>query len=143
MPAPDKSYQFQIVDENGLVSNPNAEVAALASAVRSTTQTIDLVNQNARGVIITLDITVVPGTDTVTASWTGKDPASGKFYALGAAGAALATTGTRTYLIYPAVAANGSFTAVIAANIPRTWRITLTHSAASNFTYSLGVQYLQ
>lgn len=142
MPAPDKNYQFQVVDDNGLAFNPNVEVAVLASAVRAATNNNDLINNNARGVIITLDITVVPGTDTVTASWTGKDPASGKFYALGAAGAALSTTGTRTYLIYPGAAANASFTAVIAANIPRNWRITLTHSAASNFTYSLGVQYL-
>lgn len=141
MPAPDKNYQFQIVDDLGNAAG-NADVIALASAVRTATVNVDLVNSGAGGAIITLDITAVPGTDTVTASWTYKDPASGKFLPLGAAGAALSTTGTRQYLIYPAAAANASFTAVIAANIPRTWRITLTHSAASNFTYSLGVQYL-
>ena len=142
MPAPDKNYQFQIVDDNGLAFNPNVEVAVLASAVRTATNNNDLVNNNARGAIVTLDITVVPGTDTVTPSWTYKDPASGKFLALGAAGSAQVGTGTFRYLIYPAVAANASFTAVIAANIPRTWRVTITHSAGSNFTYSLGVQYL-
>ena len=141
MPAPNNNYQFQLVDDLGNAAG-NQEVIALASAVRSTTQTIDLVNPGARGAIITLDITVVPGTDTVTPSWTYKDPASGKFLALGAAGGAQVGVVTVRYLIYPAVAANASFTAVIAANIPRNWRITLTHSAASNFTYSLGVQYL-
>ena len=123
-------------------SRNNYEAIALVSAVRAATNSIDLVNIGARGAIITLDITAVPGTDTVAVSWFGKDPASGKFYALGAAGAAFSATGTKTYLIYPAVAANASFTAVIAANIPRTWRLIVTHSAGSNFTYSLGVQYL-
>jgi hypothetical protein len=141
MPAPDKNYQVQIVDDLGNADG-NADVIALASAARTTTQTINLVNPGARGVIVTFDITAVPTVETVTLACFGIDPASGKAYALGAAGAALATTGTRTYLIYPAVAANGSFTAVIAANIPRTWRITITHSASGSFTYSVGVQYL-
>ena len=141
MPAPDKNYQMQLVDDLGNAAG-NADVIALASAVRSATNSTDLVNPGASGVIVTLDITVVPGTDTITPSWTYKDPASGKFVALGAAGGAQVGTGTFRWLIYPAVAANASFTAVIAANIPRTWRITITHSAASNFTYSLGVQYL-
>lgn len=87
MPAPDKSYQFQIVDDLGNADG-NADVIGLVSAVRAATVNIDLINPGARGAIITLDITVVPGTDTVTPSWTYKDPASGKFLALGAAGGA-------------------------------------------------------
>lgn len=113
---------------------------ALPSAIRAATNvTEDFRNDAASGVSVILDITAVPGTDTVTLTIQGKDPASGKYYTI-LAGAAQSGTGTTKMDVYPGlvVAANLAANAVL----PSVWRISMTHSAASNFTYSVGVHEL-
>lgn len=106
------------------------------SAARTATSNgQDMANDAYRGVMVVLDITVAPGVDTVTLTIQGKDPVSGKYYTL-LAGAAESATGTKVYRVYPSLPA----TANVSANdlVPQTWRVTVTHSAGTSFTYSVG-----
>ena len=121
----------------------NVEVTLLASAVRAaTTSSADQINYNAKGVYIFFNITAVPGVDTVTLTITAKDPVAGTDEVL-LTGAAEAAIASRCYLLYPGAgaAANG-VDVVNAFPLPRTWRVTVTHSAATNFTYSVGAAYI-
>lgn len=119
--------------------NWNANQVPLVSAVRSATNsTPDFLNLGWRGVKVIFDITAVPGADSVTLTIQGKDPASAKYFTL-LAGAAETGTATRIYSVYPALPA----TANVSANdfVPQQWRITITHSAGTNFTYSVSYFY--
>lgn len=108
----------------------------LASAARTaTTNSSDQTNYNGRGVEITLDVTVVPGGDTITLSIESKDPASGNYTTL-LTGAAISTTGTRRYVLYPGVGAVAN--QLVSDILSRTWRVKVTHSAGTSFTYSVG-----
>lgn len=120
----------------------NSEFTILASAVRAaTTSSADLVNYNARGVMLWFDLTAVPGVDTVQVTVELKDPVSGKYTGAYYFEAALAGTGFRTYLVYPGHTA-GQLNGSINQAIPRTWRVTVTHVGAGNFTYSVGGCYI-
>lgn len=110
-----------------------------ASAVRAATFTGDdnkKVSGN-HGCIAILDVTVVPGVDTVQLTIEGKDPVSGKYYTILTA-AARSTTGTDVLSVQP----GGPVTANIAANasLPDVYRVRVIHSAGTNFTYSASVQ---
>jgi len=121
----------------------NTTATALASAARTaTTSSSDLTNFNAVGVYIFFSITAVPGVHTVTLTVTAKDPIAGTYETL-LTGSAESTTATKCYLLYPGAgaAANG-VDVVNAFPIPRTWRVTVTHSAGSSFTYSVGIAYI-
>ena len=112
------------------------------SAVRAATLTGDdnrKVPGN-KGVKAVLDVTAVPGVDTVQLVIENKDPASGKYVQVLAA-AARAATGTDTLTIYPGetVAANVSANDIIAD----VYRVRVVHSAGTNFTYSVSVTELQ
>lgn len=110
------------------------------SASRTTTQTsADLVNAGGSDALhVILDVTV-PGTGSVTLSINGKDPASGKYYAL-LTGAAVTTTTTNVYRVGLGitVAANS------AANdmVPQTMQIVVTANNANPVTYSVGYNLL-
>ena len=67
-----------------------------------------------------------------------QDPVSGTWLIL-LQGAALATTGLRTYLVYPGVGvASAGVTGVESRPLPRMWRVTVTHATADSYTYSVG-----
>ena len=120
--------------------NASNELTALASAVRAAaTTSADQSNHSARGVMVVFDITAVPGTDTVTLTIQGKDPVSGKYFTL-LAGASQAATATVVMRVFPGATAAAN----LAANdcLPATWRVSVAHSASSNFTYSVGAVYL-
>jgi hypothetical protein len=120
----------------------NLEGQVLASAVRAATNnSADLTNLNTTGVIIYFNVSVVPGVDTVTLSVEGKDPVSGNYGVLYAATAIATVIQPARYVLYPGASGAGP-TAVLAIPIPRTWRVTITHSAGSNFTYSVGYAYI-
>jgi hypothetical protein len=115
----------------------NTDNTALASASRTTTAqgtSADLVNHNARGIKVTLDVTVV-GTGSITLAIQAKDALSGKYTAL-LTGAAVVTAVTNVYTLYPGatVAANVSASDVL----PRNFRILVTHNNANAITYSVG-----
>ena len=91
------------------------------------------------GCIAILNVSAVPGTDTVTLIIEGKDPVSGAYYTILSAAARVAT-GVDVLQVQP----GGAVTANVSANasIPDTYRCRVVHSAGSNFTYSLSVTEL-
>jgi len=121
----------------------NAEITLLESATRnSTTTSPTQTNYNARGVIVAIKVTAVPGTDTITVYIDGHDPASNDWYVL-LTGSALDTTGMRAYVVCPgAGSAVGDIDAVSSHPLPRKWRVRVVHSAATDFTYSVGASYI-
>lgn len=117
--------------EEILVLPPKVQAASVNSP--------DMQNDGARGVIVVFDITAVPTVDTVTPKIQGKDPVSGKYYDIVSAAAQVAVA-TIVLKVYPGitVAANLAVSDVL----PRTWRLVVTHSAGTNFTYSAGGIYI-
>jgi len=101
----------------------------------TTTQTMgDLVNQNARGVVVVLDTTVI-GTGSVTVTINGKDRASGKYNLL-LTGAAAITNTTNRYTVYPGIPVAANVTA--SDVLPELWQIVITANNANAATYTVG-----
>lgn len=120
---------------------PTKSVTVLASAVRAATLSSDLqCNDYFRGVEVVLDMTAVPGVATVTFTIEALDPTSGKYFTL-LASTAIVATGTTVLRVYPGLTAAAN--AVANDVLPRGWRVTATHSAGTNFTYSVGANYLK
>jgi hypothetical protein len=118
----------------------NTTVTALASAARTATNNSgDLLNANARGVEVIVDVTAAPGVDTVTFTIQGKDATSGKYYTL-LASAAVSAVGTTVLRVYPGTTAAANLVANLP--VPRVWRVLATHSAATSFTYSVGANLI-
>lgn len=114
----------------------NQDLVILTSLVRAASANgVDRTNHNSRGLIIVIDVTVAPGVDTVTFTLQGKDPASGKYFTV-LASAAIVAVSTVILRVGPGLTAAAN----LVANdiLPRTWRLITTHSAATNFTYSVG-----
>lgn len=113
----------------------NANATVLASAARTATTTSDtFTNLHSRRAHIIIDVTVAPGVDTVTPKIEGYDAVSGKYYTL-LTGAAISSTGTTVLKIGPGLAASANVSA--ADFLPLKWRVTMTHSAGTSFTYSV------
>lgn len=83
-----------------------------------------------------LDVTAVPGVDTVQLVIEGKDVASGKYIQILAA-AARAGAGTDVITVGSGL----PVTANVSANdeLPEFYRFRVVHSAGTNFTYSVGI----
>jgi len=109
-------------------SRNNNELTFLASAVRNATNaSADFINYNANRLIVFINITAVPGVDTITAAIENKDPISGGYITIGTGSGALVATGLYSFNFNPSTFA-----------LSRTFRINVTHSGAGNFTYSIG-----
>jgi len=76
----------------------------------------------------------------VTFTIKGKDPLSGKYYTL-LASAAIVAASTVVLRVYPGLTAVANL--VASDVLPLDWRVEVTHSAGSNFTYSVGAQLVQ
>lgn len=117
----------------------NGELILLASAARTALiNSSDQVNYNARGVIVTVDITAyTSGTLTCTIKY--KDSLSGK-YITQLASAALAAAATTQLTVYPGVtvAANGA----VSQPLPRVWRVEMTVGDATSITYSVSANLI-
>jgi hypothetical protein len=113
----------------------NASGTLVASAAFTATQNSqDMSNTNLIGAHVIIDVTAIT-TGTLTPKIQGKDPASGKYYDL-LVGAAISGTGTTVIKVYPGILASGS---VAAQDIlPAVWRVVLTKSDSSSWTYSVG-----
>jgi hypothetical protein len=114
---------------------------SFASAVRNATL-VGADNKKvpgSNGVKAVLDVTAVPGVDTVQLVIENKDPVSGKYVQVLAA-AARAGAGTDTLTVYP----GGKVTANVSENdeIADNYRVRVVHSAGTNFTYSVSVTEL-
>ena len=122
----------------------NAEFTALASGARTaTTTSADQTNHNAKGVLLTLRTTVVPGVDTIQLFVDIKDPASGQYNSLASFPSFGAAVDWKSYLVYPgAVLADTSLAGSVSLVIPRTWRARVNHSGVGSFTYSVGGCYI-
>jgi len=126
----------------------NRTSTLLSSAVRAATATTAAqTNMTSKGVVVTLDITVVSGTgtDTLTLSVEYKDPTSGKWVAIGALSAYAASGGVATKVleVYPnSGAAAQGITGVANRPLPAIWRAKVTHSGSGNWTYTLGAAYV-
>lgn len=113
----------------------NVEGTLFASAAVTTTQNSqDMANDTYSGVHVVIDVTVF-GAGTLTPKIQGKDPTSGKYYDI-LTGAAINATGTTVLKIFPGMAVSANVSA--SESLPRTWRVVLTKSDASSWTYSVG-----
>jgi hypothetical protein len=130
---------------------------ALASSTRNTTQTIvgsslidpqsvkdqrlqTGINTEASGLIAYLNVTAVPGVDTVQLVLEEQDPASGNWSQVTAT-TATAVTGMVIMKIKQAITAVAATTTGVRIQdtLPALWRLRVVHSGVGNFTYSLGV----
>lgn len=112
-------------------------VTVLASDARTaSSDSPEVLNENGRGVDVIIKVSAVPGGG-VSATFTiqGKDPVSGDFYTL-LASAAITATGTTVLRVFP----GATVTANVSANaaLPRVFRVSVAHSDAGSFTYSVG-----
>lgn len=106
----------------------------LASAARTTTQTIaDTPNLGHGGLHLIVDVTSA-GTGSITPKIQGKD-ANGVYYDL-LVGSAITTNGTNVLKLYPGITAvpNGAAADVL----PPVWRVVVTANNANSVTYSVG-----
>lgn len=121
------------------LSRNNVALTLLPSATRTaSTASANQTNYNASHLFVFLNVTAVPGTDTINLYVQGIDPVSGEAFNIVQTGA-LSSTGHYGVAVGP-----GSSTAgdeIVAAKdtpLPRVWRVYVVHSAATSFTYSVG-----
>ena len=98
-------------------------------------------NNNAKGVILLVDVTAETDTASVTPSIQAQD-ANSDWVDIGTAAAAIAATGNYSYCLYPA-AINGNFTEGDGMPLPTDFRITFTHADADSLTYSVTALWLK
>jgi hypothetical protein len=98
------------------------------------------INPEVSGIIAYLNVTVVPGVDTVQLVLEEQDPASGVWSPV-AATTATAVTGLVKLKVKQAITAIAATTTQVQVQdtLPAIWRVRVVHSAGSNFTYSLGI----
>ena len=117
----------------------NQDLTLLASAARTTTTTsADQTNQNARGVVVYVNVTAASGTGGLQLAIQGKDPVSGGYKTLNTLPTAITATGLYVYELYPGCSTTGNLAAVYAQVLPRTWRIQMNAGDGSSYTYSIG-----
>lgn len=129
------------------IQRNNIQGTLLASAARTaTTMSANQTNYNARGLHVTLDISVASGAGGLQVRVQGIDIASGNFYSLNGAPTAIVATGTYDYEFYPGVsgvvAGSNNVNGRTSTSLPRIWRLTVTHGDASSYTYSVGYSYI-
>lgn len=114
----------------------NINGTALASAARTATvSSADIFNVNKKGVHVVLDVTAASATPSITLTIQGKDELSGKYYTI-LTSAAVTGISTNIYKVYPGLTAASNL--VASDIIPKTFRITMTHSDTDSITYSVG-----
>ena len=124
---------------------------ALSSAARTTTTTYDPTVQfgggisqpiDVDGLTAYLNVTVVPGVDTVLLKLQEQIPATGTWVDVpGAATLAQVATGLIKLIVGPGIATVAPSVSldVLASYLPPAWRLQIVHSGAGSFTYSLDV----
>jgi hypothetical protein len=150
-PSPDVNASNQLVQEFNevgiglpLMSGESGNLNAIVfpSAARTATvNSSDIINLNCKGLKFWIDITVVPGSGSVTLRAQERDPASGG-YNLMLQSVAHTTVGLKpTLIIYP----GGPSTANVKANepVPRVFRIGVVHATGVSYTYSVGMSLIR
>lgn len=113
--------------------------ALITAAGATTTQTSAAqINPNARGIKVVLNMTSA-GTGSVTLAIQYQDTASGVWITL-LTGAAVTTTSTNVYDVYPGRTAVANVTANDV--LPRNWRVQVTANNANPTTYTVGANLI-
>lgn len=116
----------------------------LASGERSVnTSSANIVNYNAKGIIVFLNTTIASGTGGIKVLILGIDPITGKTIQLNADPTALVGVGVYGYILYPGSSiTTGAGQYFVVQNtlsvLPRTFKINVSHGDATNYTYSVG-----
>lgn len=119
---------------NSLVETRMPEpIPVFGSAVRAASQNSQNYKTNWKGLKLVIDVTAVPGVDTVTFAIEGYDPVSGKYVTI-LDSPAIVATGTTVLSVYPGMTAAAN--SVANDVMWREFRVSVTHSGAGNFTYS-------
>jgi hypothetical protein len=111
------------VDTSGVLlgaPNRSVSVATLTALGAGTVNTADFTNPRSRGLQLIIDITAITGTPTLTVTIQGKDPVSGKYYAL-LVSTALNAVATTVLRVYPGLTASNNL--VASDIVPSTWRV--------------------
>lgn len=123
----------------------NLDVAVLASAARTATGNgPDMVNKDASGVVLTLDITAVSGTTpTLDVKVQSKDSLTGKYVDIpGAAFSQKNGVLTDQLVVYPGVAVSAN--KAVSNVLPRNWRIVYTIGGTTpSFTFAVSAAYVK
>lgn len=124
-----------------LKGNFNKSLLAISSVGNRTTTVTSSTFTNIyhTGAHISADVTVVPGTDTVTFSLEAKDAVSGKYYTV-VSSAALVATGLVVLKVYPGITAVADIS--VSDFLPLYYRIRVVHSGNGGFTYSVGLSLI-
>jgi len=117
------------------MSDVNDFLDLLASTARTADALQEFTLHSHKGILLVVDITIVPGVDTVSPRLQVQ-AGSGGYVTIWTAAAALVASGTTTYLLYPG-ASGGNFTEVDGIALAERMRLFMDHSAAGSFTYSV------
>jgi hypothetical protein len=112
-------------------------VSCYPSAARVATPTVmaDQANpKGERGLLVVIDTTVIGAAPSTVFTIEGKDPLSGKYFAI-LVSAAVVAVGTIVLRVYPGLVAAAN----LVANdvLPLTWRVKAVHGNANSHTYSV------
>ena len=98
------------------------------------------INPEVSGIIAYLNVTAVPGVQSVQLVLEEQDPASGVWSLVAATLATVVTGMVRLKLKQAIAAIAASITQVqVQDTLPPVWRLRVVHSGAGSFTYSLGI----
>lgn len=118
----------------------NFSVEVLPSVARTASENSwDLINHNAKGIIVTIDVTSVTLTPSIVFTIAYKDPTSLKYVAL-LVSAAITAVGTYSLTVYPGVAEAANTKASMP--LPRIWRVQAVAGDADSITYSVAADYI-
>jgi len=117
-------------------STANVSGTALASAARTATlSSDDITNLGGKGLLVFLDVTAKDSAPSITLKIEGKDALSGKYYTI-LESAAVTTVSTSVYRVHPELTATANL--IVKDIMPKTFRVTMTHSNTDSITYSVG-----
>lgn len=113
------------------------ELTLLSSAARTaTTTSADFTNYNCKGAIFVVDITAVPGAETVQLEVQAGNSLVTKYIPV-VSGTTQSATGTTWVILYPTTMGAASWNNYANGILPKTFRVKMTHSASGSFTYSV------
>ena len=115
-------------------------VNILASAARTTLQSVDVDSAGYRGVRVFMDTTVDPASASITPSLYTVDPQTGVELLL-LAGDAVAAVGDTTYTVYPGIAAEAN----VSANtvLGHILRVKVAVADTDSMTYQMTAEFLK
>ena len=118
----------------------NADVTVFPLLARTATvSSADLVNDFGKMCHVYIKATAKGTAPSVVFTIEGKDAVSGDYYTILAA-AAMTTVTTKILRVGPGLTASANL--IVNDLLPRTWRVTATHSNADSYTYSVGASVL-